>query len=346
MMPACAAQPGCSRFVHAPPSRNAIEPAAVLSATPSAERSCAASRPSSRPGGDGRAEDADGARGVEAARVLPGGGGRHADAPHHLVAGNDRLGERVEVRVGCLGDGERGREHGGAGVRGRGLVRVVGFEGVRADPCKQRRVLLGRAQPARRGAGAGTTRDEATHASASTRRRGRPARWRRGPAAGSAPGSASLSSRRYEAAQSSSAAVAVRSVVVIAWSPGRLEATVGIEPTIRVLQTPALPLGYVAPDFDCRGCALRFPARRFQCCGSSARAPRFPGARRDVIAGAEDETRTHTPLRAPPPQDGVSANSTTSAGVSGRSGGVRTPDLRFWRPLLFQLSYTPAPHRV
>src|SRR5947208_1329133 len=28
----------------------------------------------------------------------------------------------------------------------------------------------------------------------------------------------------------------------------------------------------------------------------------------------------------------------------GRSGGTRTPDRRFWRPLLSQLSYTPA-HR-
>jgi hypothetical protein len=27
---------------------------------------------------------------------------------------------------------------------------------------------------------------------------------------------------------------------------------------------------------------------------------------------------------------------------SGRSGGTRTPDRRFWRPLLYQLSYTPA----
>ena len=27
---------------------------------------------------------------------------------------------------------------------------------------------------------------------------------------------------------------------------------------------------------------------------------------------------------------------------SGRGGGTRTPDLRFWRPLLFQLSYAPA----
>src|SRR3989304_3044689 len=27
---------------------------------------------------------------------------------------------------------------------------------------------------------------------------------------------------------------------------------------------------------------------------------------------------------------------------SGRGGGIRTPDLRFWRPLLFQLSYAPT----
>jgi hypothetical protein len=76
--------------------------------------------------------------------------------------------------------------------------------------------------------------------------------------------------------------------------------------------------------------------------------------------------RGFEPLRpkARPPQDRVSANSTTSAcwrldygnweaeghpasGVqhlasnSGRSGGTRTPDLPFWRRLLFQLSYTP-----
>ena len=50
------------------------------------------------------------------------------------------------------------------------------------------------------------------------------------------------------------------------------------------------------------------------------------------------------PLRpkARPPQDRVSAYSTTSALFFGRSGGTRTPDLRFWRPLLFQLSYTPS----
>src|SRR5438067_13744864 len=28
---------------------------------------------------------------------------------------------------------------------------------------------------------------------------------------------------------------------------------------------------------------------------------------------------------------------------SGRGGATRTPDPRFWRPLLYQLSYTPVP---
>ncbi|CCB65807.1 protein of unknown function [Hyphomicrobium sp. MC1] len=27
---------------------------------------------------------------------------------------------------------------------------------------------------------------------------------------------------------------------------------------------------------------------------------------------------------------------------AGRGGGSRTPDLRFWRPTLYQLSYTPS----
>src|SRR5438309_8735589 len=30
-----------------------------------------------------------------------------------------------------------------------------------------------------------------------------------------------------------------------------------------------------------------------------------------------------------------------SRGTPGRGGGIRTPDLRFWRPPLFQLSYAP-----
>ena len=43
---------------------------------------------------------------------------------------------------------------------------------------------------------------------------------------------------------------------------------------------------------------------------------------------------------------GILAENRRVAGVSfvpkfGRSGRDRTPDLRFWRPLLFQLSYTP-----
>ncbi len=30
--------------------------------------------------------------------------------------------------------------------------------------------------------------------------------------------------------------------------------------------------------------------------------------------------------------------------LTGRSGGVRTPSPRFWRPVLYQLSYTPMVH--
>jgi hypothetical protein len=32
--------------------------------------------------------------------------------------------------------------------------------------------------------------------------------------------------------------------------------------------------------------------------------------------------------------------------TTGRSERTRTPDRRFWRPLLYQLSYTPAPIKI
>ena len=34
------------------------------------------------------------------------------------------------------------------------------------------------------------------------------------------------------------------------------------------------------------------------------------------------------------------------ASKSGRSARIRTPDRRFWRPLLYQLSYTPVLTRL
>ena len=69
-----------------------------------------------------------------------------------------------------------------------------------------------------------------------------------------------------------------------------------------------------------------------------------------VQVGAEDEIRTHTPLRAPPPQDGVSANFTTSArslraheqmlaGVE----GLEPTTCGFGDRCSSQLSYTPLP---
>src|SRR4026208_1794236 len=42
--------------------------------------------------------------------------------------------------------------------------------------------------------------------------------------------------------------------------------------------------------------------------------------------------------------DGVLGHSRCSSGT-GRSGGTRTPDPRFWRPMLYQLSYTPTGRR-
>ena len=40
---------------------------------------------------------------------------------------------------------------------------------------------------------------------------------------------------------------------------------------------------------------------------------------------------------------GVPRNRPCRSGEGGRSGGTRTPGPRFWRPMLYQLSYTPKP---
>ena len=56
------------------------------------------------------------------------------------------------------------------------------------------------------------------------------------------------------------------------------------------------------------------------------------------VVGAQDETRTHTPLRAPPPQDGVSANSTTWA----QSAWQQWRDSNPRRPVLESIVPAPA----
>ena len=66
---------------------------------------------------------------------------------------------------------------------------------------------------------------------------------------------------------------------------GVLEATTGIEPVMEVLQTSALPLGYVAPDAAPPG--LR-PVP-----GPESRGL---GALREGTNGAEDEARTRDPV--------------------------------------------------
>src|SRR4030042_3358940 len=76
----------------------------------------------------------------------------------------------------------------------------------------------------------------------------------------------------------------------------RLEATTGFEPVMGVLQTPALPLGYVAPNRPIRPCSpILVPRRGFE--------PLRPKAR--------------------PPQDRVSASSTTSAPARISRRGIR-----------------------
>ena len=69
---------------------------------------------------------------------------------------------------------------------------------------------------------------------------------------------------------------------MIRLSGEKLEATTGIEPVMEVLQTSALPLGYMAPR-------LRGPLRPR--CGWEP--GRLDGGGKD---GAEDEIRTRDPL--------------------------------------------------
>ena len=56
--------------------------------------------------------------------------------------------------------------------------------------------------------------------------------------------------------------------------------------------------------------------------------------------GADDGTWTHTSVRSPPPQDGVSAIPPHPHGIAhGASGQNRTADTRIFSPLLYRLSY-------
>lgn len=82
------------------------------------------------------------------------------------------------------------------------------------------------------------------------------------------------------------------------------EATTGFEPVIGVLQTPALPLGHVAGVWAA-ALLKRAPVSVDTGDGRSTRQVHGLGCRGgDLNSYAQ---------RAPPPQDGVSAYSTTSA---------------------------------
>ena len=69
------------------------------------------------------------------------------------------------------------------------------------------------------------------------------------------------------------------------------------------------------------------------------RRPRLPAARprpaRPAGRTAARRRRRLRPRRLPP--------ALARSGLSSRGGGTRTPDLRFWRPPLYQLSYAPVP---
>ena len=128
-----------------------------------------------------------------------------------------------------------------------------------------------------------------------------------------------------------------------------LEATTGFEPVMGVLQTPALTTWprrrkrSGRRDSNSRpppwqGGAL--PLSYFRVTDPLDRRPALPVClvprrRFELLRGYPHHPLKVACLPIPPPRQ-VSRRI-----YRGRSGGIRTPDRRFWRPLLFQLSYTP-----
>ena len=96
-----------------------------------------------------------------------------------------------------------------------------------------------------------------------------------------------------------------------------LEATPGFEPGIKVLQTHALPLGYVAKIFNCiftiKGCLK---------------------SNLNTLFGADDEARTRYLHLGK-----VALYQMSYIRNYGASGRNRTIDTRIFSPLLYQLSY-------
>src|SRR4029450_3467146 len=89
-----------------------------------------------------------------------------------------------------------------------------------------------------------------------------------------------------------------------------------------VLQTPALTTWPRRLLDWCRGGDLNPYARRH----GPLKTACLPNSTTSAVA---PKLRSDSPARLP------------VLSLIGRSGGTRTPDRRFWRPLLYQLSYTP-----
>ena len=83
---------------------------------------------------------------------------------------------------------------------------------------------------------------------------------------------------------------------------------------------------------------VRYLARRPLWRKASGARPRGPGA------GAATAARTIRRRPDPATRHGRSqwGGRTGIVAGNGRSGGARTPGPRFWRPMLYQLSYTPS----
>ena len=86
-------------------------------------------------------------------------------------------------------------------------------------------------------------------------------------------------------------------------------------------------------------------------CRKSRVIPADKAAKRMTAPDPEDrglrcirQSLTNSPIAENSGPGGDGPQHSARLGGHGRGGGARTPDPRFWRPMLFQLSYTPMPH--
>ena len=122
--------------------------------------------------------------------------------------------------------------------------------------------------------------------------------------------------------------------------PWRRESLTGSPQAASALANSILPLGQ-------KGNVTRPPPRPAAAQGADAREQGRFNARRPPSRGQGlrrvRQSPNNSPISASSGCDGDGPQFSARHRGHGRGGGTRTPDPRFWRPMLYQLSYTPNP---